>query len=147
MLTIFSDEHFMKQALLEAEAAFERGEVPVGAVVVCRNQVIARAHNQTEQLNDVTAHAEILALTAASNFLGSKYLQDCTLFVTLEPCVMCAGALHWAQLGRLVYGAADDKRGFMQFGKSLLHPRTQVEYGVLLEECSALMKTFFQQRR
>ena len=147
MHTIFSDEHFMKQALQEAEAAFERGEVPVGAVVVCQNQVIARAHNQTEQLRDVTAHAEILALTAASNYLGSKYLQDCTLFVTLEPCAMCAGALQWAQLGRLVYGAADDKRGFMLHGKSLLHPRTQVEYGVLLEECSALMKAFFRQRR
>ncbi|MCB0567043.1 MAG: nucleoside deaminase [Phaeodactylibacter sp.] len=147
MLTVFSDEHFMRQALQEAEAAFEEGEVPVGAVVVCQNQVIARAHNQTERLLDVTAHAEILALTAASNFLGSKYLQDCTLFVTLEPCVMCAGALQWAQLGRLVYGAPDDKRGFMQYGKRLLHPRAQVEYGVLLEECSTLIKTFFQQRR
>ncbi|MCO6491664.1 MAG: nucleoside deaminase [Phaeodactylibacter sp.] len=147
MLTIFSDEHFMKQALLEAEAALEQGEVPVGAVVVCRNQVIARAHNQTEQLNDVTAHAEILALTAASHFLGSKYLPECTLFVTLEPCVMCAGALRWAQLGRLVYGAPDDKRGFMEYGKRLLHPKTQVEYGVMLEECSALLKQFFRKRR
>ncbi|MCB0546982.1 MAG: nucleoside deaminase [Phaeodactylibacter sp.] len=147
MLTIFSDEHFMKQALKEAEAAFELGEVPVGAVVVCQNQIIARAHNQTEQLNDVTAHAEVLALTAASNYLGSKYLQDCTLYVTLEPCVMCAGALQWAQLGRLVYGAPDDKRGFMAFGKKLLHPRTQVEYGVLLEECSTLMKSFFRKLR
>ncbi|MCB0579629.1 MAG: nucleoside deaminase [Phaeodactylibacter sp.] len=147
MLTIFSDEHFMKQALLEAEAALEQGEVPVGAVVVCRNQVIARAHNQTEQLNDVTAHAEILALTAASHFLGSKYLPECTLFVTLEPCVMCAGALQWAQLGRLVYGAPDDKRGFMEYGKSLLHPKTQVEYGVMLGECSMLLKEFFRKRR
>ena len=147
MLTIFSDEHFMKQALKEAEAAFELGEVPVGAVVVCQSQIIARAHNQTEQLNDVTAHAEVLALTAASNYLGSKYLQDCTLYVTLEPCVMCAGALQWAQLGRLVYGAPDDKRGFMAFGKKLLHPRTQVEYGVLLEECSTLMKSFFRKLR
>ena len=147
MLTIFSDEHFMKQALKEAEAAFELGEVPVGAVVVCQNQIIARAHNQTEQLNDVTAHAEVLALTAASNYLGSKYLQDCTLYVTLEPCVMWAGALQWAQLGRLVYGAPDDKRGFMAFGKKLLHPRTQVEYGVLLEECSTLMKSFFRKLR
>ncbi len=147
MLTIHSDEHFMRQALLEAEAAFEQGEVPVGAVVVCQNQVIARAHNQTEQLNDVTAHAEILALTAAANYLGSKYLPDCTLYVTLEPCVMCAGALYWAQLGRLVYGAPDDKRGFMQYGKRLLHPRAQVEYGVLLGECSGLMKRFFARRR
>ncbi|MCO6476235.1 MAG: nucleoside deaminase [Phaeodactylibacter sp.] len=147
MLTIHSDEHFMRQALLEAEAAFEQGEVPVGAVVVCQNQAIARAHNQTEQLNDVTAHAEILALTAAANYLGSKYLPDCTLYVTLEPCVMCAGALYWAQLGRLVYGAPDDKRGFMQYGKRLLHPRAQVEYGILLEECSGLMKRFFARRR
>ena len=147
MLTIFSDEHFMKQALLEAEAALEQGEVPVGAVVVCRNQVIARAHNQTEQLNDVTAHAEILALTAASHFLGSKYLPECTLFVTLEPCVMCVGALQWAQLGRLVYGAPDDKRGFMEYGKRLLHPKTQVEYGVMFGECSMLLKEFFRKRR
>lgn len=147
MLTIYSDEHFMRQALQEAEAAFEQGEAPVGAVVVCRNQVIARAHNQAELLNDVTAHAEILALTAASNYLGSKYLPDCTLYVTLEPCVMCAGALYWAQLGRLVYGAPDDKRGFMLYGKRLLHPKTQVEYGVLSEESSALLKAFFRQRR
>ena len=147
MLTVLTDEHFMRQALREAEAAFEQGEVPVGAVVACQNQVIARAHNQTEQLNDVTAHAEILVLTAASNYLGSKYLQDCTLYVTLEPCVMCAGALQWAQLGRLVYGAPDDKRGFMAFGKKLLPPRTQVEYGVLLEECSTLMKSFFRKLR
>ncbi|MCB9264579.1 MAG: nucleoside deaminase [Lewinellaceae bacterium] len=147
MLTVLTDEHFMRQALREAEAAFEQGEVPVGAVVACQNQVIARAHNQTEQLNDVTAHAEILALTAASNYLGSKYLQDCTLYVTLEPCVMCAGALRWAQLGRLVYGAPDDKQGFMQYGKAVLHPRTQVEYGVLQEECSSLLSRFFRQRR
>ncbi|MCB9287318.1 MAG: nucleoside deaminase [Lewinellaceae bacterium] len=147
MLTVLTDEHFMRQALREAEAAFEQGEVPVGAVVACQNQVIARAHNQTEQLNDVTAHAEILVLTAASNYLGSKYLQDCTLYVTLEPCVMCAGALRWAQLGRLVYGAPDDKQGFMQYGKAVLHPRTQVEYGVLQEECSSLLSRFFRQRR
>lgn len=147
MLTIFSDEHFMRQALQEAESAFKQGEAPVGAIVVCRNQVIARAHNQTELLQDVTAHAEILALTAASNHLGSKYLPDCTLYVTLEPCVMCAGALQWAQLGRLVYGAPDDKRGFMLYGKSLLHPKTQVEYGILTEECGALLRAFFQQRR
>ncbi|HMO39474.1 MAG TPA: nucleoside deaminase [Saprospiraceae bacterium] len=143
-LSIHSDEHFMQQALREAEKAWELGEVPVGAVVVCDNQIIARGHNQTEQLQDVTAHAEIIALTAAANYLGSKYLDECTLYVTLEPCVMCAGALAWAQLGRLVYGAADDKRGFMRFGKGLLHPKTRLEYGILTEDCSLLMKAFFK---
>ncbi len=147
MLSIHSDEHFMKQALKEAEKAYELGEVPVGAIVVCNNQIIARGHNQTEQLNDVTAHAEIIALTAAANYLGSKYLDDCTLYVTLEPCVMCAGALAWAQLDRLVYGAEDDKRGFMRFGKKLLHPKTKVEYGILSEACGLLMKAFFKARR
>ncbi|HQU58262.1 MAG: nucleoside deaminase [Phaeodactylibacter sp.] len=147
MLSVFSDEHFMRQALKEAEQAFEKGEIPVGAVVVCQNQIIARAHNQTELLRDVTAHAEVLAITAASNYLGSKYMPDCTLYVTLEPCVMCAGALFWAQAGRVVYGAADDKRGFMRYGKSLLHPKTQVEYGILSEECGALLKAFFKGRR
>lgn len=147
MLSVFSDEHFMQQALKEARQAYEGGEIPVGAVVVCQNQVIARAHNQTELLRDVTAHAEILAITAASNYLNSKYLRDCTLFVTLEPCVMCAGALFWSQLGRVVYGAPDDKRGFMRYGKSLLHPKTQLEFGILAEECAALLKVFFQQRR
>ena len=146
-LSVFSDEHFMKQALKEAEKAYELGEVPVGAIVVCNNQIIARGHNQTEQLNDVTAHAEIIALTAAANYLGSKYLDDCTLYVTLEPCVMCAGALAWAQLDRLVYGAEDEKRGFMRFGKGLLHPKTKIEYGILTEECGLLMKAFFKQRR
>ncbi len=147
MLTVFSDTHFMKQALQEAQAAFEKDEIPVGAVVVCRNRIIARAHNQTELLNDVTAHAEMLALTAAANTLGSKYLDECTLYVTLEPCVMCAGALGWSQLGRLVYGASDDKRGFMRFGKSLLHPKTKVEFGVMMDECSDLMTQFFQNKR
>lgn len=147
MLTIHSDEHFMRQALREAETAFEKGEIPVGAVVVCEDQIIARAHNLTEQLQDVTAHAEILALTAAENFLASKYLLNCTLYVTLEPCVMCAGALHWSQLGRLVYGAPDDKRGFMRFGKSLLHPKTSVEYGILQEESRDLLRSFFMARR
>lgn len=147
MLSVFSDEHFMQQALKEARQAYEGGEIPVGAVVVCQNQIIARAHNQTELLRDVTAHAEILAITAASNYLNSKYLRDCTLFVTLEPCVMCAGALFWSQLGRVVYGAPDDKRGFMRYGKSLLHPKTQLEFGILAEECAALLKVFFQQRR
>ncbi len=147
MLSIFSNDFFMKQALQEAEKAYEAGEVPVGAVVVCQNQIIARGYNQTEQLNDVTAHAEIIALTAAANYLGSKYLDDCTLYVTLEPCVMCAGALAWAQLDRLVYGAPDDKRGFMRFGKTLLHPKTKLECGILSEECSSLLKAFFKTKR
>ena len=147
MLTVHNDAYFMRQALHQAERAAEMGEIPVGAVVVCQNQIIARGHNQTEQLRDVTAHAEIIALTAASNFLGSKYLPDCTLYVTLEPCAMCAGALAWAQLGRLVYGAADDKRGFERFGRELLHPKTKVEFGVLHEDCSALLTEFFRARR
>ncbi len=147
MLSVFSDEHFMKKALQEAKVAYEAGEIPVGAVVVCQNQIIARAHNQTELLNDVTAHAEMLALTAAANHLGSKYLPDCTLYVTLEPCVMCAGALYWSQVGRLVYGAADEKRGYLKQGNQLLHPKTRVEYGVMLEESQALLRAFFRQRR
>jgi len=147
MLSINSDEHFMRQALRQAQLAADAGEVPVGAVIVADNQIIARGHNQTEQLTDVTAHAEIIALTAAANFLGGKYLKGCTLYVTLEPCVMCAGALAWAQLDRLVYGAGDDKRGFMRFGKDLLHPKTKLEFGVLHDECSHLMSRFFQAKR
>jgi len=138
----------MQQALAEAQKAYEAGEIPVGAVVVCENRIIARAHNQTEQLTDVTAHAEILALTAASGHLGSKYLQECTLFVTLEPCVMCAGALAWAQLGRVVYGASDEKRGFMLFGgKNLLRPKTKLEMGIVDSECSVLLTAFFRTKR
>ncbi len=138
----------MKLALQEAEKAREAGEIPVGAVVVCEGRIIARAHNQTELLTDVTAHAEILALTAASNYLGSKYLPECTLFVTLEPCVMCAGALAWAQFGRVVYGASDDRRGFMNFGgKDLLHPKTRLEMGILQDECGQLMTDFFREKR
>ncbi len=137
----------MKKALQEAEIACEEGEVPVGAVVVCQGQIVARARNSTERLNDVTAHAEILAITAAANYLNSKYLHECTIYVTLEPCVMCAGALFWAQVGRLVYGAADDKRGFMQVGKKLLHPKTSVEYGVMEAECRQMLRQFFQERR
>jgi tRNA(adenine34) deaminase len=148
MLTVYSDTYYMQQALAEAKKAFEIGEVPVGAVVVCDNRIIARAHNQTEQLTDVTAHAEMLALTAAANHLGSKYLMECALFVTLEPCVMCAGALSWAQFGRVVYGATDDKRGFMLHGgKDLLHPKTRLEMGILGEECAALLKEFFKSKR
>ena len=147
MLDVFTDEYYMKQALLEASKAYDRGEVPVGAVVVCYKQIIARAHNNTEQLKDVTAHAEIMAITSASSFLGSKYLPDCTLYVTLEPCVMCAGALAWAQMGRVVYGASDERKGFMNYGKMLLHPKTKVEYGVMMEDCGALLKRFFERMR
>ena len=146
-LSVFSDKHFMKQAFREAEKAFEAGEVPVGAVVVCRNQIVARAHNQTELLTDVTAHAEMLAITSASETLGSKYLDACTLYVTLEPCPMCAGALAWSQIGKIVYGAEDDKRGFEKLGRKMLHPKTKVEYGVMRDECSALLKAFFKKKR
>lgn len=147
MLSVQSDVYFMKQAYIEAQKAAMKGEIPVGAVVVSQGKIIARAHNQTEQLSDVTAHAEVLAITSASSYLGSKYLTDCTLYVTLEPCVMCAGALAWAQLSRLVYAAQDDKRGFMRFGLSLLHPKVKVEYGVMHEECAQLMRDFFQKLR
>jgi tRNA(adenine34) deaminase len=148
MLSVYSDTYFMQQALLEAQKAFEAGEVPVGAVVVCENRIIARAHNQTEQLTDVTAHAEILALTAASNYLGSKYLNECALFVTLEPCLMCAGALAWAQFGRVVFGASDEKRGFMLYGgKALLHPKTKLELGILEQACGELLTSFFKNKR
>ncbi len=147
MQSSLSDDFFMKQALAEAHKAYEEGEIPVGAVVVCDNRVIARAHNQTERLNDVTAHAEIVALTAAADYLGSKYLDECTLYVTLEPCVMCAGALAWAQLGRLVYAASDDKRGFMRFGKELLHPKTKLELGIMQDDCGDLIKRFFKEKR
>lgn len=147
MLSIQSDEQFMKKALQEARQAYADGEVPVGAVIVCDQQIIARGHNTTEQLHDVTAHAEMIALTAAANFLHAKYLPECTLYVTLEPCVMCAGALAWAQIGRVVFGAADEKRGFLRFGKELLHPRTKLEYGVLEEECRTLLQAFFRERR
>ncbi len=134
-------------ALQEAQAAFEAGEVPVGAVVVCQNRIIARAHNLTETLTDVTAHAEMQAITAASSMLGGKYLNDCTLYVTVEPCVMCAGAIGWAQLGRLVYGAADEKRGYSLFAPKALHPKTIVVSGVMSEACGELMKRFFASKR
>lgn len=142
-----TDEEYMKQALAEARVAYEAGEVPVGAVVVAGGRIIARAHNQTEMLTDVTAHAEMLAVTAASSYLGGKYLTDCTLYVTVEPCVMCAGALGWAQMGRVVYGAEDEKRGFRRFAPEALHPKTVVVAGVMAEECTALMKQFFKERR
>ena len=141
------DERFMRMALKEAEAAFDEGEIPVGAVVVSRDRIIARAHNQTEQLNDVTAHAEMLAITAAANQMGGKYLTDCTLYVTVEPCTMCAGATGWAQISRVVYGATDEKRGFQKIAPHALHPKATVPTGILEEECAALMKTFFKDRR
>ncbi|MFK7808164.1 MAG: nucleoside deaminase [Saprospiraceae bacterium] len=147
MLEPFDDKYFMKQALIEAKKAYEVGEVPIGAVVVCDNRIIARAHNNTEQLCDVTAHAEMVAITAACNGLGNKYLNECTLYVTIEPCTMCAGASAWAQMGRVVYGAGDDKGGFMRFGKKMLHPRTAVSFGVMEAECRELMQSFFLARR
>jgi tRNA(adenine34) deaminase len=147
MIEPYSDEHFMRQALREAEQAFKADEVPVGAVIVCADRVIARAHNLTERLNDVTAHAEMQAITAAANDLGGKYLKDCTLYVTLEPCPMCAGALHWAQVGRIVFGAFDEKAGYRKIGARMLHPKTQVMGGVLEAECADLMKAFFQRKR
>ena len=140
-------EMFMRKALEEAKLAEEEGEIPVGAVVVCKERVIARAHNQTERLNDVTAHAEMLAITSATSMLGGKYLNDCTLYVTMEPCVMCGGALAWAQLGELVYGAADPHRGYARLTPSVLHPKTKVSGGVLAEECGALVKEFFTRKR
>ncbi len=143
----FTDEYFMKQALQEARLAAAEGEVPVGAVIVCRNRVIARAHNQTERLNDPTAHAEMLAVTAAVNALGAKYLADCALYVTVEPCVMCAGALSWAQIGTLVYGASDEKKGFVRYAPQALHPKTMVKTGILAAECAEEMKRFFKERR
>jgi tRNA(adenine34) deaminase len=146
MDNIFSDEYFMKKALQEAHTAFEKGEIPVGAIVVIDNRVIARSHNLTEMLNDVTAHAEMQAITAAANFLGGKYLKDCTLYVTLEPCQMCAGALYWSQISKIVIGARDEQRGFIAMGTHL-HPKTTVTYGVLENECVVLIKDFFKKKR
>jgi tRNA(adenine34) deaminase len=144
---IFDDEYFMREALKEAQKAFTKDEVPVGAIVVCNNTIIARAHNLTEQLNDVTAHAEMQAFTAAASFLGGKYLPDCTLFVTLEPCVMCSGASYWTQISKIVYGAPDIKRGFSRQNASLLHPKTTVVAGVLETECANILKRFFERKR
>lgn len=146
MDNIFTDEYFMKKALQEAESAFEKGEIPVGAVVVTDNRIIASSHNLTEMLNDVTAHAEMQSITAAANFLGGKYLKDCTLYVTLEPCQMCAGALYWSQISKIVFGARDEQRGFLSMGTKL-HPRTVVIEGVLANEASSLMLRFFEERR
>ncbi|TAJ14233.1 nucleoside deaminase [Marinilabiliaceae bacterium JC017] len=143
----FSEQYFMKQALIEAQKAFDKDEVPVGAVVVAQQKIIARAHNLTETLKDVTAHAEMLAITAATEYLSGKYLNNCTLYVTLEPCVMCAGALNWAQLGKLVYGASDEKRGYTRCQPQLLHPRTEIQTGIFADECRALILNFFEKKR
>ena len=142
-----SDEYYMKEALKEAKKALELDEVPVGAVIVCNNQIIARAHNFTERLNDVTAHAEMQAFTSAADYLGGKYLNECTLFVTLEPCVMCAGASYWAQIKKIVFGASDEKRGFQEKAGLVLHPRTECVKGVMAEECAQLLTDFFASKR
>ena len=141
------DEEYMRRALMEAQAAFDEDEIPVGAVIVCRDRIISRAHNLTEMLIDVTAHAEMQAITSGANMLGGKYLKDCTLYVTVEPCVMCAGALGWSQISRVVYGARDEKRGYTKYAPQALHPKTQVTSGVLEDECSALMQQFFVRKR
>ncbi len=146
-MLMMDDSFYMRQAMNEAIKAFERGEIPIGAVVVCQNRIIARAHNLTEILNDVTAHAEMQAITAAANTLGGKYLNECTLYVTIEPCPMCAGALGWAQLKRLVYGANDEKRGYHIYAPSVLHPKTEVVKGVLADETTKLMRSFFKGKR
>ena len=147
MNNLLDDAFFMKQALVEAQKAFDEGEVPIGAVVVCNNRIIARAHNLTETLTDVTAHAEMQVITSAANALGGKYLVDCTLYVTVEPCPMCAGALAWAQISRIVYGASEEKRGYLKFAPLVLHPKTKVTPGIMAEDAESLMKTFFRNKR
>ena len=147
LMQVYSDEYFMRLALQEARKANDLGEVPIGAVIASGDQLLARCHNSTEMLNDVTAHAEILAITAGAQYLGSKYLMDCTIYISLEPCVMCAGALRWAQIGRVVYATADDKGGFMRYGKELLHPRTQLEMGIMMDESALMLKSFFAAKR
>lgn len=137
----------MQLALNEAKIAFNEGEIPVGAVIVCNNQIVAKAHNLTETLNDVTAHAEMQAFTSAANFVGAKYLNDCTLYVTLEPCIMCSGAAYWSQIGKIVYGASDNKRGFSSVKERILHPKTEIISGILENECAQLMKDFFAEKR
>lgn len=146
-LSIYSDEHFMKQALSEAQTAFDEGEIPIGAVIVCENKIIAKDHNRVERLNDATAHAEMLAVTAAQNHLGSKYLNECTLFVTLEPCSMCAGGLFWTQIGRVVIGALDKERGFSRYSKDIIHPKTELKLGMMANECELIIKEFFKKIR
>ena len=147
MIQPYNDEYFMKQAYVEATKAGDIGEVPVGAVITYKDRIIARSFNEVERLRDVTAHAEILVITAAAHALGSKYLHDCKIYITLEPCVMCAGALYWSQISMLIYGAEDEKRGFMRFGRELLHPSTKVEYGLMHEECANLLTSFFSNQR
>ena len=147
MIDPFNDEYFMKKAFAEALHAFDKGEIPVGAVVVSKSKIIARAHNLTETLNDVTAHAEMQAITAAANLLGGKFLNDCTLYVTLEPCIMCAGALGWSQIGKIVFGAYDEKRGFLKFADKAIHPKTEIVGGILETECGELMQEFFKSKR
>ena len=147
MNLILNDEFYMRQALIEAQAAFDKNEVPIGAVIVCQNRIIARAHNLTETLNDVTAHAEMQAITAAANVLGGKYLKDCTLYVTIEPCPMCAGALGWAQISKIIFGATDQKRGYSLVSPKALHPKTIITGGILENECAVLMQEFFKQKR
>jgi tRNA(adenine34) deaminase len=142
-----TDTDYMKQALIEAQKAYDEDEVPIGAVIVCKGRIIARAHNLTEMLNDVTAHAEMQAITAAANNIGGKYLNDCTLYVTVEPCPMCAGAIAWSQLGKLVYGAEDEKRGYHRYAPDVLHPKTEVISGICADEATALMKRFFASKR
>lgn len=142
-----TDSYYMKQALIEAQKAYKNNEIPVGAVIVANNKIIARAYNQTEQLKDVTAHAEIVAITSALNQIQGKYLQNCTLYVTLEPCVMCAGALFWAKISKIVYGASDPKQGYSTKGNNILHPKTEVTHGILESECATLIKDFFQEKR
>lgn len=147
VLSVLTDEYFMQEALKEAQKAFDLDEVPVGAVIVCNEQVIARAHNLTERLTDATAHAEMQAFTSASNFLGAKFLEECTLYVTIEPCVMCAGASYWTRIGKIVFGAHDPKKGFSKISPNILHPKTKLESGLLEKECSRLMTRYFKSKR
>ena len=147
MIQVYNDEYYMRQALIEAQQAYMENEVPIGAVIVCNDKIIARAHNMTEALNDVTAHAEMLAITAAENHIGSKFLNDCTLYVTLEPCVMCAGASYWTRFAKVIYAASDERYGFKKAGDKLFHPKTIVTDGLLKSESSALLKKFFSKKR
>lgn len=146
-MDIYTDEYFMKEALKEASKAYDKDEVPIGAIIVHNNKIIARAHNLTESLNDVTAHAEMQAFTAAENYLGGKYLNDCTIYITVEPCVMCAGASYWTQISKIVYGASDQKKGYKTISNRIIHPKTEVKSGVLEDECSNLLIDFFKKKR
>lgn len=146
-MDLYSDEYFMREALKEARKAFEKDEVPIGAVIVCKKKIVGRGHNLTESLNDVTAHAEMQAFTAAANTLGSKYLSECTLYITLEPCTMCAGAAYWTQIQKIIFGARDEKRGYLSISQSLLHPKTETVQGVLANECAAIIQQFFMLKR